>query len=114
MGFDFTHDAGIGYFLAAISGDVFIPDGEEGVGAGDPLALPARTRTDALAEAAKFVGVGGVPDVFVEGVLAQLAVTQGLAGCVHDWHGPCSEEAGREAAGGGGVRRHVVGEVLKA
>ena len=57
MRLDFTQNAGVCNFLAAVGRDVIILDGKEGVGTGDPLILSTWTRTDALSEATKFVGI---------------------------------------------------------
>ena len=47
---------------------------------------------DTLAEAAEFVGVAAVPDVFVGKMLTELTVLQGLAGGgVKDREGPVGE-----------------------
>ena len=50
---------------------------------------------DTLAEAAEFIGVGAVADVFVGRILAELAMLQGLAGrSIKDREGPVVNEFG--------------------
>ena len=60
--------------------DVLISDDPEGVGTFDTLTGLGGVGANALAEAAEFIGVGSVPDVFVRGMLAKLAMLQILAG----------------------------------
>ena len=114
VGLDFANNARVGDLLAAVGGDVGVVDGKECVSTWGALAGAVRTYTHPLAEATEFVGVRGVPDIPVLGVLAQLAVAEGLAGFIHDGQGPGGEEAGGVAAAGGGLRGHNVGEVLQA
>ena len=48
-----------------------------------------------MAEAAEFIGVGAVADVFVGGILAELAMLQGLAGrSIKNREGPVVNEVG--------------------
>ena len=56
---------GVSDFLSAVGGDIFKADEEEGFGYLDTLASDVGGGADALADPAKFFGVGLVPD-FVE------------------------------------------------
>ena len=59
------------------------------------MAVLSGVGSNTLAEAAEFIGVGVVPDVFVGGMLAELEMLQGLAsGGVKDGEGPVVGEVG--------------------
>ena len=67
-------DLGVGDFLLAVCGDVFVSYGEEGVCAGDALSGSIWVGTYALAEAAHLVGDGAIEDFAVFWVTAELAI----------------------------------------
>jgi hypothetical protein len=57
---DLANNLGVGDFPAALGWDLVVQDGEEGVGAFDALAIIG-TGANALAQASKFVCIGGIP-----------------------------------------------------
>ena len=79
MGTMHTNNLGVSDFFAPVAGNVFIMDGVEGVCAFDTLAVGSGTSSDALAETAKFVGIGLIPDFLVLRVRTELAVFKSLA-----------------------------------
>ena len=90
-----TDHFGVGDLFATLLWDVLISNDIEGISAFDNLAGLGGVGADTLAEAAEFIGVGAVPDVFVGRILAELAVLQGLAcGGVKDKEGPVVDEVG--------------------
>jgi hypothetical protein len=66
---DFANNLRVGDFISAVNGDLVVMDGEESDGAFDALAIVG-TNIGALAEAAKLVLIGGVPDGRKKGVSA--------------------------------------------
>ena len=76
MGLDFAYDFGVGDFVSAVGGDVLIVNDEEGIGVKDTLTYVIGAGSNALAQAAKFVGVGSVQGVRVLGFLACLVVLE--------------------------------------
>ena len=75
MRFDLTYDHGVANFFSYVLGNIRKLDEAEGVCAFYTLVLWVfRTLSNSLAEAAKFIGVGGVPNVRKLWVLTQLAV----------------------------------------
>jgi hypothetical protein len=56
--------------------DVVIVYKKEGVSARNPLCVGGSTRTDALAQLSKFVGIRSVPDAFVAGVTTELVMVK--------------------------------------
>ena len=85
-------------------------DGAEGVGAFDVLAGVGRALAKALAQAAEFLAVGGVPCWPKFGVAAELAVCQVVAGVgVEHVEGPFVEERCWVAAAGGSEGRYERG-----
>ena len=90
-----TDHFGVGDLFATLLWDVLILDDLEDIGNFDKLASLGGVGSDTLAEAAEFIGVGAVPDVFVGGMLAELAMLQGLAGGgFKDGEGPFIDEVG--------------------
>ena len=71
---DLAYYFGVGDFGSAVGWDVLESDDEEGVGSLDALACAVGVGADTLVEAAKFVGVGVVPDLVEVWVLAELSV----------------------------------------
>ena len=57
FGADFSNHFGVSDFFAAVCGDIFEADEEEGVGAFDAFARAVGRGANALAEPAEFVGV---------------------------------------------------------
>ena len=57
FGADFANQFGVSDFFAAVGGDIFVADEEEGVGTFDVFARAVGRGADALADSAKFVGV---------------------------------------------------------
>ncbi len=51
----------------------------EGVSAHNPLFVGGSTRTNALAQPSKFIGVRSVPSGFVAGVMTELAMLKEFA-----------------------------------
>ena len=76
MGLDFAYDFGVGDFVSAVGGDVLVVNDKEGIGVKDTLTYVIGAGSNALAQAAKFVGVGSVQGVRVLGVLAYLVVLE--------------------------------------
>ena len=90
-----TYRFGVGDLFAKLQWDVFISDDLQGIGAFDTLAGLGGVVADTLAEASEFIRVGAVPDVFVGGMFAELAMLQGLAGGgVKEVEGPVVDEVG--------------------
>ena len=75
---DFADDLGVGDFFASFVGNVVVVNDVEGFGALNAFGA-IWIGADALTEAAEFIGVGFAPDLFVFGVLEELAVFEGLA-----------------------------------
>jgi hypothetical protein len=71
---NFTADHGVADFLALVGQDVLVVDEEEGVGTRYPLLCWRRAGTDALAESAQLVSIGGIPSCFVTWVTTKLAM----------------------------------------
>ena len=65
---------GVGDLFAPILWDVFVKDYLEGIGTFDELDSLGWVGAETLAEAAEFVGLGAVPDVFVGRILTELAM----------------------------------------
>ena len=76
MGLDFAYDFGVGDFVSAVGGDVLVVNDKEGIGVKDTLTYVIGAGSNALAQAAKFVGVGSVQGVRVLGFLACLVVLE--------------------------------------
>ena len=73
--FDLADNHGVANFSSSVLGDILKLDEEEGVYAFHALVLGAfLTLYNALAEAAKFIGIGSVPNVRKIRVLMLLAV----------------------------------------
>ncbi len=87
LGSNFTDNLGVCDVASPVDGDVTEFDRAKGVGSFHPLlSWIGLVAADSLAKAAKFVGVGGVPHLFVSGVPAKLAVLELFARCcVKDW-----------------------------
>jgi hypothetical protein len=75
---NFTDDHGVADFLALVGWDVLVVDEEEGVGTRYPLLCWRRAGTDALAESAQLVSIGGIPSCFVTWVTTKLAMFKGF------------------------------------
>ena len=71
---DLAKHFGVSDFFSAVGGDIFKADEEEGVGYLDLLACDVGGGDDTLEEAAKFVGVGIVPDLVEVWVLTEFTV----------------------------------------
>ena len=75
----------------AVDRDVLVADWLESVGALDSLFCGVgRADTNALAQAAKLIGIGLIPNVLVRQMAPQLAMFQEVACCcvqdrLHDW-----------------------------
>ena len=68
-------------------------DDLDGISTFDRLAGLVGVGSDTLEEAAEFIGVGEVPDVFVGRMLAEWVMLQGLAGGdIKDREGPVVDE----------------------
>ena len=76
VGLDLVYYFGVGDFVSAAGRDVLVVNDEEGIGARDTPEFVIGVSSNALAQAAKFVGVGSVPGVRVVGVLVDLAVLE--------------------------------------
>ena len=88
-----TYHFGVGDLFAMLLWDVLISDDLEGIGAFDTLSSLGGVGADTLAEAAEFIRVGAVPDVFVSRMLAEFAMLQGLAsGGVKEVEGPVVDD----------------------
>ena len=57
MGVHFTYNKRVGNLLPAVFGDVFVVYDVEGIGAIDSFTYKIHDSSDALAEAAYFIGV---------------------------------------------------------
>jgi hypothetical protein len=75
----FTYHHGVADFLLFMGWDVMVVYKKEGVSAHNPLCIGGSTRTDALAQPSKFIGVRSVPGGFVAGVTAELAMLKKFA-----------------------------------
>jgi hypothetical protein len=71
---NFTDDHGVADFLALVGRDVLVVNEEEGVGTRYLLLCWRRARTNALAESAQLVSIGGIPSCFVMWVTTKLAM----------------------------------------
>ena len=90
-----TDHFGVGDLFATLLCYVLILYDLEGIGAFDTLASLGGVVAGTLAEVSEFIRVGAVPDVFVGGMLAELAMLQGLAGGgVKKVEGPVVDEVG--------------------
>jgi hypothetical protein len=58
---NFTDDHGVADFLALVGRDVLVVNEEEGVGTRYPLLCWCRARSNALADSAQLVSIGGIP-----------------------------------------------------
>jgi hypothetical protein len=67
-------DRGVAHLLALVGWDVLVVNEEEGVGACYLLTIRHRTRSNALAQAAYLIGIGGIPSCLVTGVTTKLAM----------------------------------------
>ena len=86
---DLANHFGVSDLFSAVGGDIFEEDEEEGVDSFDTLASAVGRGADALAEPAKFVRVGHVPDLVEVWVLTDLTVFESLpGGLVKDRKGP--------------------------
>jgi hypothetical protein len=68
---DFADNLGVGYFFAAVDGDVFVVYDIEGVCAFDTFLVSGRAGANALAKSAQFVGIGFAPNVAEHRVVAE-------------------------------------------
>ena len=74
VGLDFADNFGVDDFVPAVRGDVLVVDDEEVIGAKDALTCSIGASSNAVAQAAKFVGVRSVSSVHLLGVLADLDI----------------------------------------
>ena len=101
-GLDLAYNLVVGDILFAVNGDVFELDDKKSVGTGHTLVSGRIAVTDALAEAAKLVGIRSVPDVAIVWVTTALAVfEQGTGGFVEDQHILVGDEQKGVIAAGG-------------
>ena len=91
MGAHFAHHSCVRDVMAACCRDIIVLNGFESVGTVKAfLGGIVGAGANALAESSKFICVGGIPDVFVAGVSAELAVFEQVAsGCIQDWECVC-------------------------
>jgi hypothetical protein len=75
----FTYQHGVADFLSFIGWDVMIVYKKEGVSACNPLCVGGSTRTNALAQTSKSIGVRSVPGGFVAGVTTELGMLKEFA-----------------------------------
>ncbi len=71
---NFTDNHGVADFLALVGQDGLVVDEEEGVGTRYPLLHWRRAGTNALAELAQLVSIGGIPSCFVTWVTTKLGM----------------------------------------
>ncbi len=70
----FTYHHGVADFLSFMGWDVVIVYKKEAVSACNLLCIGGSTRTNALAQPSKFIGVRSVSGGFVAGVMTELAM----------------------------------------
>jgi hypothetical protein len=71
---NFTDNHGVADFLVLVGRDVLVVNEEEGVGTRYPLLCWRRAGSNALAESAQLVSIGGIPSCFVTWVMTKLAM----------------------------------------
>jgi hypothetical protein len=75
----FTYHHVVADFLSFMGWDVMIVYKKEGVSACNPFCVGGSTRTNALAQLSKFIGIKSVPVGFVAGVMTELAMLKEFA-----------------------------------